>query len=462
MTLEVALIVSGSPFHYEVVAFFGHHLKRMGYTVHAWLHPSSRYRYTSVAYSLIQPLVDELQFVPTPKLHQVPVQPPDQLDVLVYVTMTWGEDMQLLCNLGLHERLYKIAKKVIMVNHDASSVLHLHRYCVAPKCTLFHLAPHTKHTAELLLAQINVTNASLAGSYAVVEPQASRQLPEGLHRYVSSGNWTQHTRLVAIQGNMDINRRRYDLLFDCLRDLRSSNMDVRLVAMGAYQKGFHIPADLQAHVLVLESLSFPDFNAVLQRSHVSVMFANEGAGYSQLKSSSTVPTVVMNGVPVVLPRAMLSLYSCLGNMSKYQLVANDTDCSSLWGALQLDSAQAAAYREQTRRCHVRWLQEAQDTLRSLLAANVSSSASEATSAAFVPRCEKRMFIRPSSASSAGNSTAAGSKGADVPPIFASKTPSKPRVYKRIDREHVASREGMQLVGKSRKVVRRQKSKVADG
>lgn len=359
----VALIVSSQPYHYEVVAFFAFHLRKLGCITHAWLHPFAFHQYHGVAESFISPFVDSIHYLGMADIQNTTMAVPKRIDILVYVTMNSLDDMLTLCTMRLHERVYDLARRVVMVNHHATAVRTVHGVCHAPKCTIFHLGEHIHTYAQRYLMENNASDFHLVWAFAVFPPPSAATPAKVTELLQKMSN---KTRLIAIQGSMEGIRRRYEDLFDCMRDIRSNGTDVQLLSIGARPPNFIIPQYIEPYVHVLSDLAYNDFYSTLTKVEFVVTFGNHRIRYDTVRSTASIPTAVMQGIPLVLPKSLLVLYPCIRAAYTHKRISNSDDCYSLEIALRLRKEQLTKVKEEAMKCRHHWLDMATGVIRGIL------------------------------------------------------------------------------------------------
>eukprot|EP01031_Cornospumella_fuschlensis_P028846 gene28846-34815_t len=359
-----ALVVSSTPYHYEVTAFFCYHLQQLNFDVHTFLIQTARKSMEGVAFNLLYPFITSAQFFPVKYEHE-PLQIPPNLRVLVYITMNTQEEYKMMCEYSkIHDQVYNLVDHVIMVNHRASSAPLVHTLCKPPKCTIFHLSRHVHNTALRLLQQHNVSNHQLAFANAVHKPKWYPQAPEKATLLMKK--FTNMTKMLVIQGNIDTKRRNYKDLLKCVKDMRATGLDLQVICMGGQMINFQIPPEAKSYVTALQYLPFPDFYSVIQHADFVLSFLNKNNSYNNIRSSASVPTSIMNGAPIVLPGDVLSLYACLNASEAYRRMARPTDCASLQAALALSPQAYAHLRADTMACRETWLEHATQSIRAIV------------------------------------------------------------------------------------------------
>lgn len=365
---DIAVIVCTGNFHYEVMAFFVHHLQALNMTVlpyHLDDGPVHRPAAANMN-NLIRPIAGHVDYLKTHNTSNIPAT----FKVLVYVTMVW--DIPRTCRFGLHDILFNRAERVVMVNHHASTIYQLHAVCTAPKCTVFNIAPHVQETVLGLLAERNISDCKSRYAYALFDHSLPDHIPIALVKLQKT--FTNATRLIAIQGNIELTRRRYDLLFACMADIRNTSMDLRLLNVGHKKDSFTIPSDVSPYITVLADLPFDQFYSTLRQAEVLVAFTNTEMHYEANRSSSSIPTALVNKMPIVLPKQLLKVYDCLHAAPIHQRIALEDDCSSLKAALALSVEERAEMRAEVDKCRTQWLAEGTQVLREIMEEDVPATA----------------------------------------------------------------------------------------
>jgi hypothetical protein len=147
-----------------------------------------------------------------------------------------------------------------------------------------------------------------------------------------------------------------------------------LLSLGASGRDVNITEDIKPYIAVYRGSAYPDYFAAIRASELVVTFASDRFHYDTERSTSSVPTAIVNHVPIVMPKSLLMKYECLRNMSMYLHVAQEDDCQSLQTALALNRTQMHELREQTKQCYEIWVKEAQQAIASAIKASAEGKA----------------------------------------------------------------------------------------
>lgn len=363
-TDNVALVVSAAPYHYETAAFFAYHLRNMNLDVHVWLHQYGKAAFGGVGDLVFANYTKNIQYIGKNMWSLVP----PKIKLLVYVTMNTEQEVKALCPLNrLHEHLYDLAEKVIMVNHQSAGYKNVYQYCQLPKCTIFHLGAHVDLATRDSLRSTGRLLAQTVAVQPIYEPPFASDLRYNIIAALESA--TNQTRFVAVQGTMVKYRRNYDEFFQCIESIRSEGIDLRIFLLGSQSKKLSIPSHFSNFVTLLRGDTHPQYYATIAHSHFVAMFANPEMRYDSDRASSTVPTAIISGVPVILPSSMLGLYSCLATSPMHASIAGATDCESLRAAARLSWEELAALRAEAQRCRSVWLREGEQVLSQMVSSS---------------------------------------------------------------------------------------------
>lgn len=193
-------------------------------------------------------------------------------------------------------------------------------------------------------------------------------------------------------GKVEPIRRKYSLLFQCLRkvDASKSIRPIVLKIVGVYadslrvtpqefMKGPHKHIKLDENTLrsfrelqkynfvrieTYDNVAYSTYYKEITSSDFLVTFINMESGKSYLvdKASSSVETALISNVPIVLPPSILRQYSCWKSSPMHRKVSKRDDCKSLEAALQLTDAELDAWRAEATFCKQYYLEQAMGTI----------------------------------------------------------------------------------------------------
>lgn len=373
-----ALIVSVSEFHYEIMIFFAWQLRTLGYEVTVWTLPPTPFKaYFDV--SVLKKIVHKTQYVYrwTPLTFFNPPVPNTIYDALVFITaereFDYFNERQTLSSVISH------SKHQFLVNHHSDDLptyiagkgQQLVYNCRPPRCTVVHLAHHIGQAA-LNFARSNNSEVSLLNSYPVfnvteVFPNIHYQNDLTIPDKEGSENVVK----LVIQGSVQSKRRHYDDLIRTLQQHLHQSWELTILGVGANK--FQVPPELQQRVKRCDKLSFEDYYAAIVRADLVLSFLSENMHYESIRATSTVPTAILSGSPVLLTRKMLPLYRCLGDPSTSPLhsaIARDDDAASLTAYFALSSENKRRLKLEAYSCLQSWERDNGNALREKLSLGV--------------------------------------------------------------------------------------------
>lgn len=371
---NVAIIVSAVTSHFDQVAFYAFHLRKLGLEVHAWLHPYAFGHYDGVVNAFIKPHVDKVEYLGVSAILNQSLPIPASYRILVYTTMSQKkEDMSLLQMLGLHDTLYERAERVVMATYQPHAIASFASFCPAPKCTVvlsgyrpYQQALHTIHHER-------IRNVNIIPVFYVFRPQYPRNLPNKFLKAVET-SFTAETRIIAIQGRMNILHRRYDMLFNCMDRIREDGVDLRLVSIGK-SYNVDVPDALRKYVITLDSLPYDQYYTTLSKAEFIVTFPNtrQGIEPAAVRAATAINNALMANVPVILTRNISAHYPCLRTSPWHRTIFREDDCHSLQTALKLTKLKLLGLKEEVTICQQQWILAATKAMKQVIEGRVSSN-----------------------------------------------------------------------------------------
>lgn len=395
---RTVFLYAGRSFHEEITASIACTLHSMDYFVTVYYddgvslagyHPFESYR-KDVSMSFYGRCVD--QWVPTSYIKS---HPPRRVDALVFITypMKTGHhttDPHALQLLKSAQPPIQGSLKVLLVTHHAKEnfwkyMPEIEKYVNRTQVAFLFLAEHTYNTAVKIMTTELTTNAAqstkpdsaplynLAYMYPVVP--IDMLFKEGHSSYFNS---TQRARLTnkrsfAVQGHFGgqhAKRRNITATHSCISKLPRTNTttstEYTLSLIG------HMVGDIATFthtdsmsVQKLADLSPEKFYSAVAESNFLVTSLGSGT-YVHSQATSTVPTALLSGTPLVSTRAFLQLYPCLREAPVHVQINGATECESLHNAAQLSTSAYAAAKQELITCNQRYFEQSRRTLGELI------------------------------------------------------------------------------------------------
>jgi hypothetical protein len=160
---------------------------------------------------------------------------------------------------------------------------------------------------------------------------------------------------LIIQGNVQSKRRHYDDLLRTLDQHLDQAWELTILGVGAAK--FAVPANMRNRIHTADKLSFEDYYRTISKADLILSFLSESMNYGAIRATSTVPTAILSGAPVLLTKNMLHLYTCLGDATispLHSAIAKDDDAASLTAFFALSNENKARLKQEARFCLVSW------------------------------------------------------------------------------------------------------------
>jgi hypothetical protein len=363
-----ALIVSVSEFHYEIMIFFAWQLTTLGYHVTVWTLPPNPFKaYFDV--SVLKHIADNTHYIYRwfPLTYLNPWLPATPIDALVFITAE--REIEYLQERQLLTPLMTKSKYQFLVNHHSDdlgtyipgrSPQLVYNCRPESGCTVVHLANHIGRAA-LGFAHANESEISLLNSYPVfnltqVFPDIKYSNPLSLLENANQNHDNKPNPIqLIIQGNVQSKRRHYDDLLRTLDKHLDQAWELTILGVGAAK--FAVPANMQNRIRTADKLSFEAYYRTISKADLVLSFLSESMNYGVVRATSTVPTAILSGVPVLLTNIMLPLYACLGDSSVSPLhsaIARDDDAASLTAFFALSDENKTRLKQEARFCLASW------------------------------------------------------------------------------------------------------------
>lgn len=393
------VLYAGRSFHEEITASIACTLHSMDYFVTVYYdegmsiagyHPfESHQKDISAAY--YGRCVD--QWAP---ISYIESQPPLRADALIFITypMKTGHHtmdpraLQLLNN--TLPASVRAPVKVLLVTHHAKEnfwkyMPEIEKCVDREQVTFLFLAEHTYNTAVNMMTAHATTNAShrthadtallykLAYMYPVIP--ASMLFKEDQSAYfnrVQHAQLTNNKRSFAVQGHFGgqhTKRRNITTTHACLSMLQPMNTTaaestLRLIGRMVGNIGsFSRTGSLS--VQKLADLSPEKFYKAVADSNFLVTSLGSDT-YMHAQATSSVPTALIAGTPLVSKSAFLQLYPCLREAPVHVQINGASECESLHNAAQLSASAYKAAKQELLTCSQRYFEESRGTLSALI------------------------------------------------------------------------------------------------
>lgn len=393
------VLYAGRQFHDEIAASMACLLHELGYTVVVYLYSDMAIGGFSMPFPdridagkahYGRCVHDWVYITPYSKLDFVPVA-----IVFVSYPMKTGHHTVDTAAYGLLQQVQSYDTKVVLVTHQAKESMWKHasaveKYIPRDKMTFLFLSEHTYHTASQLQHNTPI-KYRLAYLYPTVPLHMlfdeDKTADFASHRAQRDDN----TISFAIQGNFGgqhDKRRNVPETQSCLHNLphpmkssmtkgettstrtnsaaeHHNKYTLNLVGKGSRKHATNTSHIEHVKVHKTGELNAPSFYEEIARSDFLVTSLG-GDLYLHRQATSTIPTALILGVPVLTTRAVLELYPCLRDARVLRSITHSTECESIYHVVSLSSKEYMNAEDEIKNCSAKWWIQAKNTMFNVL------------------------------------------------------------------------------------------------